>query len=130
MQEALKEHTAEIVAVIQAELRTVVSTLRGELGTAVSTLRGELGTAVSTLRDELGTAVSTLRGEIGTAFSMCEEHIGLQIDRRAIQTEENVVTRVGVMLDPFKGLPERVSRLEAKVFAPKRRATAARRKRS
>lgn len=97
---------------------------------ALKEFAAEIVGAIRTLRGDLETAVSTLRGEIGSAFKMCEEHIGLQIDRRAMQTEENVISRVGVMLDPYRGLPERVANLEAKVFPPRRRATAARRKRS
>ena len=109
------------------ESEMAVPVTRGEMETALAKLANDI---IGALRSELGGAVATLRGEIGTAFNMCEEHIGLQIQAQARQTEENVIARVEGVLDPYKGLPQRVSKLEAKVFAPKRRATAARRKRS
>lgn len=52
------------------------------------------------------------------------------IGAAARESEREFNDRLRIVESEYRDLPKRVSKLEAKVFPPKRRATAARRKRS
>lgn len=135
-----------------------VPVTRGEMDAAlerwatdiVQTLQKVLGEYRHEYRREL----RELREEFATGFRVLEQHLRGEIRVQVRQSEENVITRVEQMFDPYKRLPDRIAdlerhdlprrvdeldqavlpdrvgKLEATVFAAPKRRAAARRKRS
>lgn len=123
----------------------------------VQTLQKVLGEYRQELRDLRGAYRRELRGlgeDVATGFRVLEEHLRGEIRVQVRQSEENVITRVEQIFDPYKRLPDRIAdlerhdlprrvdeldqallpdrvgKLEATVFAAPKRRAAARRKRS
>lgn len=125
---------------------------------AVPVTRGEMDAALerwaTDIVQTLQKALGELREEVATGFRVFEEHLRGEIRVQVRQSEENVITRVEQMFDPYKRLPDRIAdlerhdlprrvdeldqallpdrvgKLEATVFAAPKRRAAARRKRS
>jgi hypothetical protein len=81
-------------------------------------------------RADMTTAFAQFEAKIAQLLSAMESRLSQAIGAAARESEREFNDRLAIIDSVYRDLPKRVRDLEAKVFAPKRRATAARRKRS
>lgn len=101
--------------VTRAEIATTIAETEGRLRSEIVATRNELAATENRLRGEIATTRDELRGEIAAS----ETRILTELARHANAIMENNQTSITVIDEQYRGLPERVKRLEEHVFAPK-----------
>jgi hypothetical protein len=98
------------------------------INTTIDTITSRFTAAMSAMETRLTTAMDTLEARMTAMIHAAEARLSDELRRGTKASEEELTTRIRVIDDKYKDLPDRVARVEAKVFPPK--TTARPRKRS
>ena len=82
--------------------------------------RGVLREQLALVVDLLVDRMDRLRVELRTELTASEQRLAAQLKSWFLAAEERSAANMAVIDEKYKDLPPRVTRLEAKVFAPRR----------
>ena len=100
---------------------------RGELREELAKLRQEFQQAVTPLATKVeldiwgGALLARIQRELAERIELSEQRLITELARHARAFQESTASMIAVIDDKYADIPSRVGRLEAEVFAPRRR---------
>lgn len=110
---------------LRVQLGLVVDALSDRMDKQAAALRVEWRTELRAFAEDIKTDIKTdikqfVSTEIGNVRDHIEQHVSTEIAAQTSASNDEHLAEISVIDEQYKDLPPRVTRLEQKVFPPKR----------